>query len=120
MTRIDKGIKQKTGTLAMIITLAHNAEFSIEEWQRRLEVQDLSVWYEWYKQQTPENHTNLDLETADLTKEEEEQLLTINKKPRRKSSQQTRPPHLEPMTMMSHPKLEQGVHLKKAVEATIR
>ena len=58
----------------MIIAFAQDTKFSVEEWQRRLDVHDLWTWYDWYRQQAPEKHTNLNLEIADMTKEEEAQL----------------------------------------------
>ena len=57
----------------MMIALVQT-QFSIEEWQRRLEVQDMEVWYDCDIHQEPGKHTNLDFERGDMTNEAEEQL----------------------------------------------
>ena len=59
---LESGRKQKTGTIVMIIALAQDTECLIEKRQRRLEIQDLEVWYDHNRHQEPERHTNLDLE----------------------------------------------------------
>ena len=51
--------EENSGTIAMLIAL---------------EVQDLAIWYDWYRHQAPEKHTDLDLEIAGMKKEEEQQL----------------------------------------------